>query len=110
MVKKKHKNTKTQKHKKKKYKYKLQPNYYLDYTQLHNDIIKGREDQRFVTCSIINGWGNAIQEALSCFIFAFVTNRAVIFNTHGLGLFFILIFLEKKKIMKIKLKKKKKNE
>eukprot|EP01116_Phalansterium_solitarium_P019912 TRINITY_DN5728_c0_g3_i1.p1 TRINITY_DN5728_c0_g3~~TRINITY_DN5728_c0_g3_i1.p1 ORF type:complete len:508 (+),score=177.98 TRINITY_DN5728_c0_g3_i1:98-1621(+) len=52
-----------------------------EYTTLHNDIMQGRKPERYVHCVLINGWGNVLQEAVSCFLFALVTERAAIFNT-----------------------------
>eukprot|EP01114_Cavostelium_apophysatum_P007545 TRINITY_DN1965_c0_g1_i1.p1 TRINITY_DN1965_c0_g1~~TRINITY_DN1965_c0_g1_i1.p1 ORF type:complete len:472 (-),score=94.78 TRINITY_DN1965_c0_g1_i1:8-1423(-) len=51
-----------------------------DYAQLHRDIIAGKKDPRFVKCILLNGYGNVLQEAISCFIFALVSNRAVLFD------------------------------
>jgi hypothetical protein len=44
----------------------------------------GEVPSRYAQCILINGWGNVLQEAISCFLFAFATNRAVIFNTGGI--------------------------
>ena len=56
-----------------------------DYTNLHNQMMKDPDGAKFVECVVINGWGNAIQEMISCFLFALQTKRAIIFNINGLG-------------------------
>jgi hypothetical protein len=59
------------------------------YTQLHNDIMQGRQKPRFIQvrhlttelpncqCILINGWGNVFQESLSCLLFAIVSRFEV---------------------------------
>jgi len=56
-----------------------------EYTKLHKKIMNGELPPRFIQCVLINGWGNILQEAVSCFVFALVTKRAVIFNDGPLG-------------------------
>ena len=45
------------------------------YSQLHKRITSGELPKRYAQCILINGWGNVLQEAISCFLFAFATNR-----------------------------------
>eukprot|EP01116_Phalansterium_solitarium_P024205 TRINITY_DN879_c0_g2_i1.p1 TRINITY_DN879_c0_g2~~TRINITY_DN879_c0_g2_i1.p1 ORF type:complete len:480 (+),score=146.26 TRINITY_DN879_c0_g2_i1:128-1567(+) len=52
-----------------------------EYTQLHKDIMAGTLPPRHVNCILINGWGNVIQEAISCFLFGLVSRRAIWLNT-----------------------------
>lgn len=50
------------------------------YTTLHKEIMAGIRPPRFIKCVLINGWGNVLQEAVSCFLVALVARRAVLFD------------------------------
>eukprot|EP01116_Phalansterium_solitarium_P016520 TRINITY_DN3850_c0_g3_i1.p1 TRINITY_DN3850_c0_g3~~TRINITY_DN3850_c0_g3_i1.p1 ORF type:complete len:485 (-),score=191.66 TRINITY_DN3850_c0_g3_i1:281-1735(-) len=74
--------------KQQKFKDKLQ-----EYTQIHKDIMSGVLPPRYVHCPVLNGWGNVIQEAISCFAFALVSKRAIIFDFRPVGFMPFLEFL-----------------
>lgn len=52
-----------------------------DYTIFHNEIMLGKRPPRYMKCVLLNGWGNVLQEAVSCLLFAMASERAVIFYT-----------------------------
>jgi hypothetical protein len=55
------------------------------YAQIHADIVAKKRPVRLAECVLINGWGNVLQEAVSCFLWGLATDRAVVFNWRGIS-------------------------